>query len=166
MSQSVHISRLFTTVAAVIIAGSTVAACGGGAAQSGTPATATVATAAKPSGSLYDRLGGKGAITVVVDDFAANILADDLIKLRFANTDAAAFKGKLVDQICQAAGGPCKYTGKNMRDAHAGMKISKAEFGALVGDLKKALDKNKVPEREQTELLGALGGMQGDIVGQ
>jgi hemoglobin len=122
----------------------------------------------KPAGgaSLYDRLGGKDAIAVVVNDFVANCGQDDLIKARFANTDFPAFKQKLVEQICQATGGPCTYTGKNMKEAHAGMKISDAEFTALVGDLKKALVKNKVPDREQTELLTALGGMHDDIVNQ
>ena len=74
------------------------------------------------------------------------------------------FKMKLVDQICQAAGGPCKYTGKDVKSAHAGMGVSSADFGALVEDLVGALDKFKVGEKEKGELLGALGPMQSDIV--
>jgi hemoglobin len=139
------------------------AACGGGSAQS---KGQTDMSSPAAGGSLYDRLGGKPAITVVVDDFVGNVLSDDLIKTRFAATDGPAFKAKLVDQICEATGGPCKYAGKKMKDAHTGMKISDAEFTALVNDLKKALDKNKVGAREQGELLGALGGMHNDIVGQ
>ena len=76
----------------------------------------------------------------------------------------AAFKGKLVDQICEASGGPCKYTGKNMKDAHMGMNISGADFNALVEDLVGALDKFKVPAHEKDQLLGALGPMKTDIV--
>jgi hemoglobin len=114
--------------------------------------------------SLYERLGGLDAIKAVVDDFVANVAADTAINARFANTNMPAFKQQLVDQICEATGGPCKYTGKDMPTAHAGMKISDAEFDALVGDLKKTLDKFKVPDREQGELLGALGGMKSDIV--
>ena len=72
----------------------------------------------------------------------------------------------LVNQICQASGGPCKYTGKTMKEAHKGMGITDADFGALVEDLVKALDKFKVGATEKNELLGALGGMKGDIVGQ
>jgi hemoglobin len=130
----------------------------------GTKAGDKAAEPAKPGGSLYDRLGGKPAIQIVVDDFVANIAQDDAIKNRFTNTDVPAFKQKLVDQICQAAGGPCTYTGKSMKDAHAGMKISDAEFGALVADLKKALDKNHVAADAENQLLGALGGMHDDIV--
>jgi len=115
---------------------------------------------------LYDRLGGKPAITAVVDDFIGNVAADARINRRFGGTDIPKLKSRLVDQICEASGGPCKYTGQSMKDAHFGMKISDAEFGALVEDLVKSLDKFKVAAREKQELLGALGGMKGDIVNQ
>ena len=121
-------------------------------------------TMAQPS--LYERLGGKPAITAVVDDFIGNVAADTRINQRFAAANVPRLKTRLVDQICEASGGPCKYTGQNMRDAHTGMKITDAEFGALVEDLVKSLDKLKVPAREKNELLGALGGMKPDIVGR
>ena len=116
--------------------------------------------------SLYDRLGGKPAITAVVDDFVGNVAGDARINRRFADANIPHLKTMLVDQICQASGGPCTYTGQSMKAAHRGMKISDAEFDALVEDLVKSLDKFKVGAREKNELLGALGGMQGDIVGQ
>jgi hemoglobin len=114
---------------------------------------------------LYDRLGGKDAITAVVGDFLDNVKADAAINARFANADLAGLKQKLIDQICAATGGPCKYLGKTMAEAHAGMQIKEEEFNALVGDLKKSLDKFKVGPQEQNDLLGALGSMKGDIVG-
>jgi hemoglobin len=120
-------------------------------------------TAQKP---LYDRLGGKPAITAVVDDFVGNVAADTRINRRFAGTNIPRLKAMLVDQICEASGGPCKYTGRSMQAAHAGMKITDAEFGALVEDLVKSLDKFRVPPEEKKELLSALGGMKGEIVGQ
>lgn len=115
--------------------------------------------------SLYERLGGKDAITAVIDDFVANVAADARINKRFANTNIPHLKQMLVDQVCQATGGPCTYSGRPMADAHRGMHITEAEFNALVEDLTKSLDKFKVGEREKTELLGALGGMKGQIVG-
>ena len=114
---------------------------------------------------LYDRLGGKEAITAVVDDFVGNVAADERINAFFANADIPHLKQMLVDQICQASGGPCTYAGKNMVEAHTGMNIKDADFGALVEDLVKSLDKFKVPDAEKNELLGALGGMKPDIVG-
>lgn len=119
--------------------------------------------------SLYDRLGGKKAISAVVDQFVANVANDKRINKFFADAASdpkrlAAFKQKLVDQICEASGGPCKYKGKDMKSAHAGMGVSEADFNALVEDLVAALDKFNVPAAEKNELLGALGPMKGDIV--
>jgi hemoglobin len=116
--------------------------------------------------SLYDRLGGKPAITAVVDDFIGNVAGDSRINRRFANANIPRLKTMLVDQICEASGGPCKYMGANMLDAHRGMNISDAEFTALVEDLIKSLDKFKVPAQEKNELLTALGGMKPQIVGR
>ena len=119
--------------------------------------------------SLYDRLGGKKAITAVVDEFVGRCAGDARINGFFKKTAAdpkrlAKFKMNLVDQICQASGGPCKYKGKDMKTAHAGMGIGSADFNALVEDLVGALDKFKVGEKEKGELLGALGPMKSDIV--
>jgi hemoglobin len=127
------------------------------------------ALAAGKDKSLYDRLGGKKAISAVVDEFVGRVAADTRIKGFFAKTAAdpqrlASFKKKLVDQICQASGGPCKYTGKDMKTAHQGMGISGDDFNALVEDLVGALNKFNVGEKEKNELLGALGPMKSDIV--
>jgi hemoglobin len=119
--------------------------------------------------SLYDRLGGQKAIVAVVDDFVNNCATDKRISAFFTATAKdpkrlAAFKTNLVNQICQASGGPCKYTGKDMKTAHAGMGISNADFNALVEDLVMTLNKFKVGKAEQDQLLGVLGPMKAQIV--
>lgn len=114
--------------------------------------------------SLYQRLGGKPAITAVVDDFIANVAADKRINGRFANANIPRLKGHLVNQICAGTGGPCSYTGRDMKSAHAGMNITDGEFTALVEDLITSLDKFKVPAAEKNELLGILASMKQDIV--
>jgi hemoglobin len=114
--------------------------------------------------SLYTRLGGKPAITAVVDEFIVNVAADNRINGFFANADIPGLKGKLVDLICQGSGGPCTYGGKDMKAAHEGMGVKEGDFNALVEDLVAALDKFKVPEKEKGELLGILGQMKGAIV--
>ena len=114
--------------------------------------------------SLYDRLGGKSAITAVVDDFVGRVAADSRINGKFATANIARLKSMLVDQICQASGGPCTYTGRDMKSAHAGMGISGNDFDALVGDLVATLNKFNVGDREKNDLLGALGPMKKDIV--
>ena len=114
--------------------------------------------------SLYERLGGKPAIEAVVDQFIQNVAADQRINGFFANADIEDLSAKLVDQICQASGGPCTYTGLDMKTAHRGMGVRDEHFNALVEDLIAALDTFNVPEREKNELLGTLGPMKGDIV--
>ncbi|MCM8610861.1 group 1 truncated hemoglobin [Accumulibacter sp.] len=116
------------------------------------------------SPSLYDRLGGQPAITAVVDDFVANVAADKRINAQFANTDIPRLKMLLVEQICAGTGGPCRYTGRDMKSAHAHLKISQADFASLVEDLTRTLDKFKVPAREQNELIAILAPMKSDIV--
>ena len=115
--------------------------------------------------SLYDRLGGQPAITAVVDDFVGNVAADNRINGFFGKTDIPRLKRLLVEQICAGSGGPCTYTGRTMQATHKGMNITDAQFGALVEDLQKTLNKFKVPEKEQGELLAVLGPMKPQIVG-
>lgn len=114
--------------------------------------------------SLYERLGGKGAITAVVDDFVGRVAADNRINSFFASTNIPRLKVLLVEQICEASGGPCKYPGRDMKTTHMGMGITDADFNALVEDLVMTLDKFKVPEKEKGELLAVLGPMRKDIV--
>lgn len=147
--------RLFLIPVLAALLGVSLAACAGDMRDAGMMNKTT----------LYERLGGKGAITAVVDEFVGNVAADKRINARFANTDIPRLKKNLVDQICAGSGGPCTYTGRSMLDAHRGMNIQDAEFGALVEDLVKALDKFKVPAQEKNELLGILGPMKKDIVG-
>ena len=115
---------------------------------------------------LFERLGGLPAIEAVVGDFIGNVAADIRINARFAKADIPALKQKLTDQVCQATGGPCTYTGHSMVEAHTGMNVTEEEFNAVVEDLVKSLDKFQVPAGEKNEVLTALGGMKGDIVGK
>ena len=128
-----------------------------------------IAPMSRADDALYKSLGGKQAITAVVDDFVGRVAADDRINSFFKATAAdpkrlAKFKRNLVDQICEASGGPCKYKGKDMKTAHAGMGITSADFDALVQDLLASLDKFMVKDGDKQALLGVLGPMKKDIV--
>jgi hemoglobin len=134
----------------------------------GTDAVAPAPAPDKPapagSKSLYDRLGQLPAITAVVEEFVTRTTTDPRIKDRFFNTDATQLKKLLVEFVCMATGGPCKYTGRDMATSHAGMEVVDDEFTALVENLVGALDKFKVPEKEKGELIGALGPLKPQIV--
>ncbi len=125
--------------------------------------TFSVSTLAQQK-SLYERLGGKDAISAVVEDFAGNVLADNRINKKFAKSDPARLVANLKDFVCFATGGPCRYTGLDMKTSHKNMGTTAGEFNALVEDLVKTLNKFKVPDKEKNELLGALAGLKGDIV--
>jgi hemoglobin len=113
---------------------------------------------------LYERLGGLDAITAVVDSFVGRCAGDDRINGKFARTDIPRLKKMLVEQVCEAAGGPCTYTGRDMRGTHDGMGVTAGEFDALVEDLVATLDEFDVPKADQEELLGLLGPMRDEIV--
>ena len=114
--------------------------------------------------SLYDRLGGLDAISAVVGDFRDRVAGDDRINLKFARTDLGRLTKMLIDQVCEATGGPCEYRGRSMKEAHAGMKVTTGEFNALVEDLVATLNHLKVGKGEQDGLLAILGPLKPEIV--
>jgi len=121
--------------------------------------------------SLYSRLGGSESIAAVVDQFIANVVADNRINGDFAATVSneyrtKAFRNNLVDQVCAGSGGPCYYKGKSMAEAHVGQNVTEADFNALVEDLVAALDQFNVPAKEKNDLLAILAPMKNDIVGK
>jgi hemoglobin len=130
---------------------------------------AACATMGDAPPTLYKRLGGREGIALVVGDFVTNMAGDSRVNARFKDMkgpDVEKLKSNLADQICDATGGPCSYLGRDMKTTHKGMKITDAEWNATVENLTKALDKNKVAPKDQSELLGLLGPMKADIVGQ
>ena len=127
------------------------------------------ATLGERERSLYQRLGGREGIALVVGDFVANMAGDARVNARFKDMKGPQIerlKSHLADQICDATGGPCAYLGRDMKTTHQGMGVSETEWNATVENLVKALDKRGVPAKEQSELLALLGPMKGDIVGR
>ena len=125
---------------------------------------AMAVTAAAQEKSLYERLGGIDAIKAVVGEFAGRVLADARVNKKFAKSDAPRLVLHLQEQVCAATGGPCKYTGADMKTAHKNMKVTEGEFKALVEDLVGALDKFNVPAKEKDDLLKILGSLHDQIV--
>jgi hemoglobin len=126
--------------------------------------------------TLYERLGGDRGLAVIVDDFLDRALADP--RANFARKgvehggllgvggkssewgahpdDVARMKVHFRQFLAVATGGPTLYKGRDMKAAHAGMKITNAEFDATVGDMKATLDALRIPVQEQKELLAVL----------
>jgi hemoglobin len=126
-------------------------------------------TAAGDEATLYERLGGKPAVTAVASGLVDRILQDARVNAWFARAaaspeNAAAYKAKLYDFVCQATGGPCTYTGQDMITAHRGRRVTSAAFDAVVEDLVAVLDALRVPAREKGQLLELLGPLKSSIV--
>jgi hemoglobin len=132
-------------------------------------ATQTARAQATPP-SLYERLGGAYSIATVVDDFIERLLvnatlnANPAIKEARARVPKAGLKFHVTTLVCEVSGGPCKYTGRTMKESHDKLNISQREWDAMVEDFKATLIKFNVPQREQQELITIVGSTKNDIV--
>ena len=120
--------------------------------------------------TLWDRLGGEAGVTKIIDDFANAATPDPKVdflrhgKYKLTAEQVVKMKRDLVEMVSQAAGGPFKYTGPDMKTVHKGMGITNDQFDALAGHLKKALEKNKVAEKDAATVLGAVNATRSQIV--
>ena len=117
--------------------------------------------------SLYERVGGYDALAAVVDDFVGRLVADKQFEKFFAGHSIDSKKRirqHILDQFCAATGGPCVYTGREMKTTHAGLGITEADWNAAAKHLTESLDKFKVPEKEKNELLAFVTSLKKDIV--
>ena len=117
--------------------------------------------------TLYARLGGYDAIALVVDDFITRLATDKRFEkffTGFSDDSKKRLRQHILDQFCAAAGGPCVYTGREMRTSHKGLGITEADWDAAAKHLVAALDKYKVPEAEKNDLLAFVVTQKKDIV--
>ncbi len=144
-------------VAVMAISGACASAGGGGAQGGGT------ADGVK----LYKRLGGYDALAAVTDDFLGRLLSDSVTAPFFKGLEPwqkNRVRQLIVDQLCEASGGPCVYIGRPMTMAHEQMQIDDKAWGAFAADFVATLNKFKVPDREQRELLEIVGSMKNDVM--
>jgi hemoglobin len=117
--------------------------------------------------TLYSRLGGYDAIASVTDDFITKLMNEPQLSkffVGFSNDSKMRIRQHIIDFICQETGGPCYYTGKDIKTMHRGLGISESEWGIATTDFKGTLDKFNVGQKEQEELLSAISSMKNDIV--
>jgi hemoglobin len=130
------------------------------------PILAVIAAApqARADDALYRDLGQRANLERIVNDAMTRWLADARIAATFDNLNLDRFKRRLTDQLCELAGGPCHYTGRNMYLTHKGLHLDIVEFNALVEGLQDAMDQESVSFRTQNRLLAILAPMKRDIV--
>lgn len=117
-----------------------------------------------PETTLYQRLGGANGVENIVDGVLYGIEHDPGIVHHFADTDIPRFRRLLIEQFCELAHGPCKYTGASMQESHSGFQITQAHFDALVNHLIHAMQQQQVPVEAQNEFLAMLAPMYKDVV--
>jgi hemoglobin len=113
---------------------------------------------------VYKAFHGKDGIQRIMDDFIIRVTTDPRIKQRFDGANLPRLNLLLVQQVCYLTGGPCDYTGKDMKTAHAQMNLHNDDFNALAEDLQLSMDKERVPFNAQNRLLAKLAPMQRPIV--
>jgi hemoglobin len=122
------------------------------------------------SPSLYERLGGVNNIAVVIDDVIERSYVDPVLH---ANPKIAAahkrfpkpvYKFNATALACMVMGGPQKYTGRSIKEAHQHLDISEKEWKALIRIFRESMTSFKVPEKEQNEIVAILEGTKGDVV--
>jgi len=119
--------------------------------------------------SLYQRLGGHDALVAVTDDFLGRLATDPQLRRFFIGHNKeglSRIRLHVIDFLCVATEGPCAYTGQDMKTAHTGLGITEDDWNASVKHLVATLDKFSVPDKEKSEVLGAISGLKGDIVGR
>jgi hemoglobin len=119
--------------------------------------------------SLYQRLGGYDALAAVTDDFIGRLATDPQLKRFFMGHNKEGLtriRQHIIDFLCVATGGPCAYTGQDMKTAHTGLGITEDDWNITVKHLVETLDKFKVPDKEKNEVLTAVSSLKGDIVGK
>jgi hemoglobin len=117
--------------------------------------------------SLYERLGGYDAISAVVNELAVRLVKDEKLGVYFkglSNDSKRKLIAHLTDFVCSATGGPCIYTGRDMKTSHEGLGITEEEWDRFVKITKEVLNKFKVPAKEQQEFLQLVSPLKSVIV--
>ena len=125
---------------------------------------ANAGTAPVQGDSLYKALHEKAGIDRIVDGLLARNRSDPRISDIFKAADFERLKRVLAEDICYISGGPCHYTGRDMKTAHADMGVQTTDFDALVENLQLAMDKEGVGFHAQNRLLAKLAPMRAQVV--
>jgi len=119
--------------------------------------------------TLFEKLGGEGAVDAAVDIFYRKVLADDSINHFFETTDMAAQHAKQKSFLTMAFGGPNNYTGTDMRTAHAPLVakgLNEDHFNAVAGHLQSTLEELNVPADLIGEVMAIAGSTKDDVLGR
>lgn len=160
-SHTLHAATLAALLCAVSGAPAQSPAAGSGPDRGADRATAYPMT---PAPGLYVALGEQAGLQALMTDFVARLKADPRIGRHFKDISSRELAARLAEQLCLLSGGPCSYEGANMKDAHADLTITHADFNALVEVLQEAMAARGIPFARQNQLLALLAPMHRDVI--
>lgn len=114
--------------------------------------------------SDYDAIGGGPAVSAVVNDFYERVLADPQLAPYFEGVDMARLKRHQVLLVTQVLGGPNRYDGRRLGEAHEGLGIDHEDFTAVAGHLTAAMKAAGVPDDIVTRAIAVVASTEPDIV--
>jgi hemoglobin len=129
--------------------------------------------AAKPVQStptLYERVGGVNNIAVLIDDVIERSYMDPVfsanphIHAAHRRFPKEVYKFNATALACQVMGGPQKYTGRTLKEAHQHLHITEKEWNALIAIFRNSMKSYKVPQSEQSEIIAILENTKGQVI--
>jgi hemoglobin len=137
-------------------------------ATAGSANVAMVSSASrKPNATLFVRLGGEAGIGAFTDDFLGRATNDPMIVPFFRGltpADLQRIRQHVYELLCSATGGPCKYSGKDMKTTHKDMEINNDIWNAFTGHLNETVTRFNIQDRERNELVVIVASLKPDIV--
>lgn len=121
------------------------------------------------SSSLYEQLGGQGAVELAVDNFYRKVLSDDRISHFFDGVDMDKQIAKQKAFLTMAFGGPHNYSGKDMRAGHAHLVargLNDSHFDAVIENLGKTLKELNVPDELISQVAAIGESTRNDVLGR
>lgn len=116
------------------------------------------------SSSIYEQIGGDAAVEAAVDIFYRKVLSDDRISHFFDSVDMDRQRAKQKAFLTMVFGGPNHYSGKDMRSAHASMKLNEGHFDAVIEHLGATLAELNVPPELISEMAAIAVSTKNDVL--
>ena len=114
--------------------------------------------------SLYHAIGGRGALVAAVDDFYVRMLADPQLAPFFPGGVGPRHRAYLSTVLGEALGGPERYRGPDLAQAHRGLGISDAQFDRTAGHLSATLDALGVPRHLADDIIAIVATLRPVVV--
>ena len=113
--------------------------------------------------SLYDQLGGEAPLRAVINDFVARMFADVMIGFFFRDANQARIQELEFQLAAEFFGGPQRYRGRPLAEAHKKHRIMGGQFARRSQILREVLAAHGVPEQIKNAWLAHVESLRGEV---